>query len=236
MPVTALRTTISDSLANATVTVEELPVPSATSVSFCSSVDTSFLDEVGHILSSFLKLSIIVLALALVLLGGGNLIWERYRYRRYVAGVHRAREAWQLELAPGADALATARLLAFLGAAESPTLAYLTARLGQRLRWTPSTRSHVQWFGAYVLHPWAVLFLVVGAAGLVLLQVAVALLEGPVRRAAQDQAQAGVAGLSTSVARSIDVSLNATSAQWASETNAVLGRLADAVNDDLVRH
>lgn len=233
-PITALRSTITSSLSNATLTVEDLPVPASTSVSFCASIDDSFLDDVGHTLSSFLKLALGLLVLALIILAAFNLLWEKWRYRRYVDGVERARDAWQLDLSPSADRLSTASLLAFLGAAQSPTVSYYLARLATWLRLSPARRSDAHWFGAYVLHPWAVLFLVVGCVGLVVVQVEVGALEGPVRRAAEKQAGEGVSGLGSGIVGAIDGAMNATSQEWADGTNAALAKFADGINDDLV--
>ena len=233
-PVSALRSTIADSLGNATITVDQLPVPATATIGFCSSLDTGFLNDVGHTLSFFLKIAIGLLVLALVLMVVGSLLWEKYRYRRYLEGVERARDAWQLDLAPNAALFSTPSLLAFLGAAENLTLSYYLTKLAAKLKLSPTSRSNMHWFGAYVLHPWAVLFLVIGCVGLAVVQVEVAALEGPVRLAAEKQVGEGVGRLADGVVRAIEASMNETSVRWASETNAALQKFADGINEDLV--
>lgn len=233
-PVAALRTAIASSLGNATVSVELLPVPGTNAVGICASLDTSFLGEVGHALSASLKVALGLLLLALLLLAGVSLLWEKWRYARYVEGVERARTAWQADLAHGADVLSIPSLLAFLGAAQSPTVAYYLARLGNKLKLNASQRANMHWFGSYILHPWALMFLALGVVGLTVVEIQLAALDGPVRDQAQKQAQNGVVDVATSVMGVINSTMNQTSTQYANDTNAVFQNFVDGVNNDLV--
>ena len=187
----SLRTQVSASLSNATLAIELLPVPAKQTIDLCSTLDTSFISSAGEEMAKFARITLGLLALLEALLIAFNAFWERYRYRSYLSSIARAREAWRLDLGTVSpeEALSTPSLLAFLSASQHPTLSLLLARLSTRLRLTPRRRASLHWFGNYVLHPAPTMFLVLGLAGLVMVQIQLAVIGGPVRRAVQGTAR-----------------------------------------------
>jgi hypothetical protein len=158
--------------------------------------------------------------------------------------VARAREAWLLDLghsssSPSAkldaqEALSDTNLLSFLSASNHPTLSLLLARIATFLRLTPSRRASLYWFGSYVLHPAALAFLALGVVGLIVVQVQLAVLEGPVRDMAQSRASDGAGEFSTSVLATVNGKMNATSVEFAHGSNEVITALQTTINDDFV--
>lgn len=149
-PIDLLRTQINATLSNATITVDMLPVPAKTTVALCANLDTSFIDTIGHNLHRTVQISLGVVAVVAVVLFIGYALWERYRYRLFLEGVERAREAWQRDLAtagPGVDdVLQTPHLLSFLAAADHASLFTWLARLAGLFRMGTGNQSSFFWF------------------------------------------------------------------------------------------
>lgn len=245
-PVDSLRATIATKLGNATIDVELLPVPSKETVELCSGLDTSFLDNVGRALAKVIKVSMGLLALAAVLLIIACALFKRWQYRNFLEGVTRARESWLIDLGhsplgpssavDARDALSDRNLLAFLSASNHPTFSLFLSRIAHRFRLLPSTRSSLYWFGAYILHPAALAFLALGIVGLIVVQIQLAVLQGPVKDMAQRQASDGAGEFSTSVMGNINSKMAATSNEWAAGSNKVINAMQTTINDDLVSY
>lgn len=171
-------------------------------------------------------------------------LFERWQYRNFLEGVARARESWLIDLghSPAApstsvdarEALSNRNLLSFLSASNHPTLSLLLSRLANALHLRSATRSNLYWFGSYIFHPSALAFLALGTVGLVVVQVQLAVLEGPIKTMAQSRASEGAGEFSTSVLGTINGKMSATSVEWAEGSNKVIGALQEGINDDLV--
>lgn len=249
MPIELLRSKINSTLSNSSIDVELLPVPARESVELCQDLDTSWVDDVGAGLGKFVKIAIGLVVLAMVLFIVANALWERYRYRAFLGGVAAAREAWLLDLLSAAGAsdpkassataqetLSTTNLLSFLNASSHPTLFRFVARLSSLLRLeTSSGKANLIWFLSYVAHPYAWAFLAFGVVGLLVVQVQIAILDGPVRRMTRDKAKQGAGQFSDSVTGTLNAKMEAAGADWASQTNRVILDVQDEINDNLVR-
>lgn len=235
-PIDSLRTQVNSTLSNATLSIEFLPVPAKQTVDLCSTLDTSFIDITGEAMAEFARISLGILALLAALFIAFNAFWERYRYRCYLDGVARAREAWRVDLgnASPEEALSTSNLLSFLSAAENPTLALFLARLSNCLRLTPQRRSRMHWLGNYVFHPAPTMFLFLGVPGLLMIQIQLAIVEGPVRTAVQGTASEGLGDFSAQVVAAVNGKMNETSVEFARDSNRLIGGLQEGVNEDLV--
>ncbi|GAA5844266.1 hypothetical protein JCM9279_001748 [Rhodotorula babjevae] len=247
-PIEALRAQINSTLSNSSIDVELLPVPARQTVELCHDLDTAWVDDVGDGLAKSVKIAIGLVVLAMALFIAVNALWERYRYRAFLGGVAAAREAWLLDLVGAAaaadpkaltastahDALSTTNLLSFLNASAHPTLFRLVSRLAALLRLeTPSSRANLVWFLSYVAHPYAWAFLALGVVGLVVVQVQIAVLDGPVRRMTKDRANQGAGEFSSSVTGTLNEKMELSAAEWAQSTNrAVLG-VEDGINTNL---
>ncbi|GAA6048657.1 hypothetical protein JCM3770_002004 [Rhodotorula araucariae] len=245
-PIEALRSSISETLRNSTIDVELLPVPPKERVSFCQDLDTSWVDDVGTGLGQFAAVAIGLVLLAMVLLTAANALWARYRYRAFLAGVLAARDAWLVDLVGGdaadrqahaqtvQETLSTPNLLSFLNASSHPALARLISRASSLLRLeTPAAKANLVWFLSYVAHPYAWAFFALGAVGLVVVQVQLAVLDGPVRRLTRDKAEKGAGEFSTSVAATMNAKMEVAAAEWANGTNRVIMDAQDGINENL---
>lgn len=237
-PIEALRANVKSSLANATISIAALPVPPTSSVEFCNGLDTGFVDDIGRELVKFVKIAIGVLLGLVALLIGIAIIYEDYRYRSHLAGIVRAKQSWESDLGNGAnpaDSLSLSNLRSFLSAASHPTLAMTFTKLANVLRLGPEQRARLHWFGAYIFHPPAVIFLVLGVLGLLTIQLELLVLNGSIRHTVAGQAQAGLSNFGAQVQGIVNGNMNATSSTYANDTNTVILGVQTGINHDLVR-
>lgn len=165
------------------------------------------------------------------------------RYRSFQDAVTDAREAWVSDLKYSkssplstlkeGEVLSRDRLLTFHASVSHPFLESMIARL--RLK-SPRRRAATAWFSSYVAHPSALAFLALGALGLLLVQVQLAILKGPVREMAHSRAADGAGELSQSVASELNASLKNASFVWAVVSNERITGLEDRINGDLVSY
>lgn len=255
-PIEDLRATVNSTLRSSpALSVELLPVPAKETVQLCGDLDTSWIDDVGHDLKQFVRVAIGLVLLAMALFVAANAVWERYRYRVFLGGVDAAREAWLRDLvdsarvpradpAPSAEeTLSQTNLLSFLNASAHPTLfrhaSRLTSLLSRRRPTTSSSskwnaRANLIWFLSYVAHPYAWGFLALGLVGLVVVQIQLAVLDGPVRDLTHERAQQGAGEFSKSVVGTLNERMREATGGWANETNRAVLEVQDGINNHLV--
>lgn len=181
----------------------------------------------------FLSLSLGLLALATVLLVLASIVWERYRYRCYVQSIERSRAVWLTSTDPK-DLLSTDSLHTFLGTSQHPFLSYLLAIVAARLHWSKRTVTRITWFFSYIFHPSALPFLLIGGIGLLVIQVQLALLSGPVHRSIVGIAESGLGDIKSTMGKLLGDKMGQAANDWANGSNAVVGGLQDRMNKDLV--
>lgn len=247
-PIETLRSNINGTLSNSTIDVELLPIPPKQTVELCTNLDTSWIDDVGSDLGKFVKVAIGLVILLMALFIVANALWEKWRYRAFLGGVVAAREAWLNDLLSAAssvapdsksqtvhDTLSTTNLLSFLNASSHPALFRQVSRLASLLRLTSSSsRANLIWFFSYVAHPPAWAFLALGLVGLSVVQIQLAILDGPVRRMVRKRADDGASQFSGSVMDTLNGKMRDASESWANGTNKIILGVQDDVNNNLV--
>lgn len=254
-PVDQLRLSINSTMRESTISVELLPVPAKETVQLCDRLDTSWIDDVGTDLAHFVKVAIGLVVLAMVLFMAANALWEYYSYRVFMGGVDAAREAWLRDLLLDSDldtaapqnpafrtvsvdeTLSRTNLLSFLNASSHPTLFKHISRLSSLLSLdrTANAKANLIWFLSYIAHPYAWGFLLFGLVGLAVVQIQIAVLDGPVRAVTQQRAEQGASDFSGSVVEALQGTMRNASLEWANGTNTVIGRVESGINENLVR-
>ncbi|GAA6064016.1 hypothetical protein JCM10212_005499 [Sporobolomyces blumeae] len=243
-PIELLRTNINATLSNRSIEVETLPVPAKQTVEICRGLDTSWIDDVGHDLAKFVKIAMSLVVLLMVLFILACAIWERYSYRNFIGGVMSAREAWLNDLldkststahpSSASEALSKPKLLSFLNASSHPTLFSFVSRLQKILSVRSSNaKANLIWFLSYIAHPHAWAFLALGVVGLLVVQVQLWALRGPVKDLMTKRANEGAGEFSDSVVASINAKMSESSYEYANRTNKVILSVQDGINDDL---
>jgi len=233
-PIDSLRTEINTTMSNATVDVELLPVPAKQSVDLCTGLDTSFIDDIGHELAKSVKTLLGITGIVLALIIVGCAVWERSRYRKYLQGVQDALTAVQpVDEGKSRPYFTGPGFLSLLALVNNPSLASALSKLEGKTRLSASTYARLFWFLSYVFHPWALPFLVLGLFGLIIIEIQLAIINGPVRDHMQDVASDGVADFSNSLTSTVNANLQNSSSTFSTESNELIVALETALNDDL---
>ncbi|GAA5993223.1 hypothetical protein JCM10908_004517 [Rhodotorula pacifica] len=254
-PIEELRSSINSTMRNSSISVELLPVPAKETVQLCQELDTSWIDEVGNDLAKFVKIAIGLVVLAMALFIAANALWEKYRYRAFIGGVDAAREAWLRDLLDSAqsagryaqqahnpafhtatadETLSRTNLLSFLNASSHPTLFKHISRLSSLLSLrTSNAKANLIWFLSYIADPYAWGFLALGVVGLIVVQIQIAVLDGPIRDLTHKRAEQGAGEFSSSVMETMNGKMRNASMEWANSTNAAILGIEDGINENL---
>jgi hypothetical protein len=234
IPINDLRGKINSTLHNSTIEIATLPVPARSSIDLCSNLDTRFVDEIGIDMRRFVEVALITLGVAAICLMLLGILSERYRYYSHLRGIERARSAWRADSATDHDPLSTSSLRAFINDTHYPLLSLIVSKISSHLKLPIRRRNQLHWFLSYIFHPSALIFLLIGAFGLIIISIEIALLEGPVRSQAQARALRGAANFGSTVAETLNQQMNHTSTKYAMDSNHVILGLQDDINQKLV--
>ncbi|EGG07065.1 uncharacterized protein MELLADRAFT_85972 [Melampsora larici-populina 98AG31] len=226
-PFEALRVEVASNLKNATIDRTLLKIPPRQTVTFCQDLDTSFLDKVGDVISSGLKLIILLLCIVILIIFLFNVFKERFLYKRMINKVDEAREVW---LYGSQETFSSSNLLAFTHNVQNP----FASTMNNKLLKTKTPKSYrLPWFLAYITWPSALLFLGFGLLGFLVIQVQLFALHG-VRHQAVHQANSGVNDMTNLLADKINDQTRNASAAFAEDTNAVILKFQSDVNDHML--
>lgn len=176
IPFDALRNDVKETIGIVKVDRTLFPVPQAATVTLCTDLDTSVIDDIagGLLKGIHTGLAILFALLAIGLLV--KLFLLRRAYRKRIELIEESRAVWRpSEPSPSA-------LHDFLDRIETPFLHRMMDRLTPK-RWGAGGRARVGWFVSYISWPPALLILSVAVIGLLALQLQLIVL-GVARRAA----------------------------------------------------
>lgn len=240
-PFEAVKADINNTFLGLTFDPASLPVPAQNSVSFCSSLDTSSIDNLGNDLLQITKIGTIILIAVLFLLLAGHCILEWYKWRCLMFHLQFTREAWMSDptiyhttssnITPSVT-LTDHNLLMLQTDAQHPLLTRIAYALAARLRFTPSQHIHLRWFLHYVFHPPALACFLIGFFGLLSVQIQLIAI-GPLEAQYTAQAAASVQDLSNTIATQVNNSMYNQSAAYASGINTKVETAQSTINNGL---
>lgn len=157
-------------MTNATMDPSLLPIPAKQVVSFCSDLDTSFVNDVGAGLRKTIQISLILLGVGLLLIIAISCLLERYRYNALLAGVENNKQLIfntghpsEKNACPPVDGFpSTPALMAVLAFNQQPLAFSLFDKLlrkAPKFRSSATKRTRAFWFLSYVTYPPALLLL-----------------------------------------------------------------------------
>lgn len=239
-PFEAVKADINNTLIGLTLDPTLLPVPAQNSVSFCSGLDTSSIDNLGNDLLQITKIGTIILIAVLFLLLAGHFVFEWYKWRCLMFHLQFTREAWMSdptihhtssETTPSVT-LTDHNLLMLQTDAQHPLLTRIAYSLAARLRFTPSQHIHLRWFLHYIFHPPALACFLIGFFGLLSVQIQL-IAVGPLEAQYAAQAAASVQDLSNTIATQMNNSMYNQSAAYASGINTKVQTVQSTINNGL---
>ncbi|KAG6375514.1 hypothetical protein JVT61DRAFT_3073 [Boletus reticuloceps] len=230
MPFEAVKADINDTFLGLTFDPVLLPVPAQDTVSFCNSLDTSSIDNLGSDLLQITKIGTVILIVVLLLLLAGHSIFEWYKWRCLMRHLRFTRVAWMSDptiyhatsskTTTPSVTLTDHNLLMLQTDAQHPLLTRLAFTLASRLRFTPSQHIHLRWF----LH----LYLPPSCASLLSYR----LFWIPLSKYSA-QSAASVQDLSNTIATQMNNSMYNQSAAYASGISAKVETVQSSINNGL---
>lgn len=225
-----------------TFDVSLLPVPAQNTLSFCGQLDTSVVDDLGKDIVKTAKIGVIILVLLAALLLAGNCALEWYKWRCMKKHLQYTREAWTADptiYQPTAPVgmvptvtMSDHNLMMLQASSAHPLLTRIANTIAAKLRLSPITHTHLQWFLHYIFHPPALACLCIGLFGLLSVELQL-IAVGPLEAKFNDQAQASVADFSTTIASAMNASMFNQSSEYANGVNAQVLTVQQTINDGL---
>ena len=240
-PFEAVKADINNTFLGLTLDPTLLPVPEQNTISFCSSLDTSSIDNLGNDLLQITKIGTIILIAVLFLLLAGHFIFEWFKWRCLMLHLQFTREAWMSdpttyhatssEITPSVT-LTDHNLLMLQTDAQHPLLTRVAYALATRLRFTPSQHIHLRWFLHYIFYPPALACFLIGFFGLLSVQIQL-IVVGPLEAQYAAQATASVQDLSNIIVAQMNNSMYNQSAAYASGINTQVETVQSTINNGL---
>ncbi|KAL0956655.1 hypothetical protein HGRIS_002787 [Hohenbuehelia grisea] len=242
-PFELLKKDINDTFAGINFNSSTLPVPRQNLVSFCSDLDLTVVDDLGRDLIRVAKIGTIVLILLVFVLIGLNCLLEWYKWRCMIQHLEYTRQAWVTDPtlyhssppptsgAPSVT-LTNHNLLMLQANSAHPLLTRIGNQLSARLRLTRSQHTNLQWFFSYVFHAPALACFLIGFFGLLSVQIQLFAL-GPLEAKYNGVAADTASDFSNTIATSINDSMYAQSAEYASDVNFRVDAVQTSINDGL---
>ncbi|KAG2015437.1 Plasma membrane fusion protein PRM1 [Coprinopsis cinerea AmutBmut pab1-1] len=240
-PFELVKRDINDTFAAVSFSADTLPVPEQNKVSFCSDLDLSVVDDVGNDIVKSAKIGIVILLVIALVLIGLNCLFTWYKWRCMQAHLEYTRQAWNTDptmqtkgsiSATPQIALSNHNLMVLQANSEHPLVTRITNQLSQKLRLSPRTHTHMQWFFNYIFHPPAAACLLIGVFGLLLIEIQL-LAMGPLVNKYQEQAAETTKDFSLLIANSINESMLNQSTIYAAEINGRVDSVQTTINDGL---
>ncbi|KAI0930092.1 hypothetical protein AcV5_006889 [Taiwanofungus camphoratus] len=240
-PFELVKKEINETFGNLTFDSSVLPVPEQNSLTFCSNLDTSVVDELGRDLVKVAKIGIVVLILLALLLTGANCALEWYKWRLLKQHLQNTRDAWTSDptvyhasvtkTAPTVD-LSDDNLLILQADSLHPHLMKIANALSALLRLSPLQYINLRWFLHYVFHPPALACFLIGFFGLLSVEIQIIAIR-PLADKYSSQAVAAATGYTDLIATSINGSMYNQSSLYANQVNARVDAIQSTINDGL---
>ncbi|KAF9241873.1 hypothetical protein BU15DRAFT_87096 [Melanogaster broomeanus] len=197
-------------------------------VSFCSNLDTSSVDNLGNDLLQITKIGTVILiaVLFLLLVGYSALEWYKWRCLQN-----------HLQYTPSSKAapsvtLTDHNLLMLQADGQHPLLTRIANTLSARLRFTTSQHIHLRWFLHYIFHPPALACFLIGFFGLLSVQIQLIAI-APLEAKYSAETAASVQDFTNTIATQINSSMYNQSAAYASGINTQVDTAQSTINNGL---
>lgn len=204
-------------------------------------MDTSFVDDLGRDLLKITKIGIIIIVVLALLLLAAHCLLEWYKWRCLQQHLEYTRQAWvtdptmnnvtQQGKAPILQ-MTDHNLLVLAGSQQHPLLTRISNQLAGLLRLTPSQHTNLQWFFHYVFHPPVLAVFLIGALGLLSVELQLLAIH-PLQEKYSSQVASSVSDFSGTIATSINASMYNQSATYADQINAQVNSTQSTINDGL---
>ncbi|KAJ6521935.1 hypothetical protein DFH09DRAFT_1286992 [Mycena vulgaris] len=240
-PFELLKADINETFSGLSFNSSVLAVPEQNTLSFCTDLDTSVIDDLGHDLVRLAKIGTLIIILLIIILIGLNCLLEWYKWRCQRRHLEYTRQAWTTDptlyhqTSGGGTpnvTLTDHNMLMLQANGAHPLLTRIANSLSAKLRLSPSKHINLQWFLHYIFHPPALACFLIGFFGLLSVELQLLAMR-PLVDKYSAQAATTAADFSNTIATSINGSMYNQSAVYASSVNAHVDSIQSTINDGL---
>ncbi|KAJ7105412.1 hypothetical protein C8R43DRAFT_963649 [Mycena crocata] len=239
-PFELLKADINETFSGLSFDSSVLAVPEQNTLTFCTDLDTSVIDDLGHDLIKLAKIGTLILILLIIVLIGLNCLLEWYKWRCQRQHLEYTRQAWttdptlykQSSNGTPNVALTDHNLLMLQANGAHPLLTRIANTFSARLRLSPSKHINLQWFLHYIFHPPALACFLIGFFGLLSVELQLLAMR-PLVNKYSEQAATQATGFSNTIATSINASMYNQSAAYASQVNGHVDSIQSTINNGL---
>ncbi|EIW83225.1 hypothetical protein CONPUDRAFT_101927 [Coniophora puteana RWD-64-598 SS2] len=237
-PFEAVKQDINNTFANLTFDPTLFPIPQQNTITFCDSLDTSSVDNLGQDLLKAAEIGTIILAVAALVLLAGFSVLEWYKWRCLQFHLSNTREAWASD--PTVDrsgpdqavptvVMTNHNLLMLQVDAQHPMLTRMANFLAALLHLSRSQHIHLRWFLHYIFHPPALACFLIGFFGILSVELQL-LAVGPLEAKYSAQTAQTVNDLSSTIAAQMNASMYNQSSVYASGINLQVASVQNTIN------
>ncbi|KIM27005.1 hypothetical protein M408DRAFT_176396 [Serendipita vermifera MAFF 305830] len=225
-------------LETSTFNADVLPVPAIRTVEFCNDIDLSVIDSVGNKMITIIQSIAIALVVLMFLMMIVNLLLEWYRWNALQAAVGSIQDSWKDPSAPeGQEATPVVQLtrdniLVLHSQLDHGYRTKFLAALRRKLHLHPRTTNSMAWFIAYVTYPPALMCLLIGVLGLVVVAIQYALIS-PLEQEFDDLGNLIIGNYTDKVVEAINGAVQVDSAAYATEVNSWMDTTTQTINEDV---
>lgn len=225
-----MKTQINETLAEAqkNFIATPLPVPEASTVSFCGDLVDSSFDNLAKDIAGVARTGFILILVAIFLVFLGFALWTWYQQRTLRQLIERLRNMWFSDAAFATND----QLMSFNSMVEHPFWTRIVLFFSDKFHLTTSGRDALAWWGVYVFHPLPLACLFIGIFGLITVQIQLLALRPLVGHYSNEIHQA-IGDLSSKIATSLNETMIAESASYAQAMNAKIIAVETGINQDM---
>lgn len=241
IPFTNLQSQINSTfqqLENSTFNADVLPVPEKRTVEFCNDIDLSVIDSVGNKMINIIQSIAIALFVLVFIMMIINLTLEWYRWHALQAAVGSIQDSWRDPSAPEGQEdtpivnLTHDNIMVLHSQLDHGYRTKYLAWARRTLHLHPQTTNSIAWFIAYVTYPPALMCLLIGVLGLIVVAIQFALIS-PLEKEFNNLGDLIIGNYTTEIADAINNAVQVDSAAYAIAVNSWMDTTSQTINEDV---
>ena len=240
IPFNAVKADINATFSNINFNTSVFEPPAQRTMTFCSSMDTSVVDDLGRDLVKITRISAVVIVLVALLIVAGNCVIQKWKWTSLQNHLEYTREAWRADptvvhpnpngTGPPSFEMSNHNLMMLMNTAEHPLLSRIGDNISRFLRLSPSQHINMRFFASYAFYAPALACLLIGAFGIISVQVQLAAI-GPLQYHYTAQVADSVNDFSAQISSNINSGMSEQSAAYAAGINAHTLEIQQSINE-----
>ncbi|KZT41537.1 hypothetical protein SISSUDRAFT_1000423 [Sistotremastrum suecicum HHB10207 ss-3] len=231
-PFELLKADINNTFATISFNQSTLPVPQLNTLTFCDTLDTSVVDNLGHDLTKVAKIGTVILIVLALLLLAASCAVEIVKWRSLRQNMSRVRQNWQYSSVSTSLNPDDRQMLHLHSMMLHPLLTRLVNFLTKIFHLSPSQSTNLQFFGSYIFHAPALACFLIGFLGLLSVELQLIAI-GPLERKYTAQVSSTISDFTNTIATNVNASMYNQSSSYADGINSQIITIQTTINNGL---